>query len=255
MPPLSLIHDPSVTARVVHLRKMAGLSQKQFGALIGYNDQYIGLLERAKRPFPLTSLHIVIQNIRLHGIMTDIDWILTGNGTPPYVDPTFHQKIETLAEETLEDPTIQFARHALALTKIYGGGTSLWVPDDAYAPHINPNEFLIAARFPAKEFAPSPTRIYLIKILDQWVPTRLHQSKSMAETGIFDITSLHRLISGRIEMHHQSLEYIYPVVSVMRPYIKPSLPRPLLQALSSPAASHADQSGKAADITTATGII
>jgi len=90
--------DISIGQRLRLIREQLGLSQAQLAKKIGFSQNAISHWERGERDIPTQAL------IALKRLGINIDWLLTGEGTPLTVDPKKEEIYQFLKEIESKDP-------------------------------------------------------------------------------------------------------------------------------------------------------
>ncbi len=208
------IYDQDVAKRLTIVRKMTKLPQKQFGALLGYGHQRYCGFETGRSAIPFYVINLVIQNIRLFGIVVTQDWLVFGQGEAPYFIEDFDEKVGARLTKTIEDPLTQFFIHALSLSKIYSEKLTLFEGGTDYEPHIPSGTFIVAPKMEADHFNPNWEGYYLHPHKQKIILVKLVRTQKNS----FNITSLHASELRRVALKEQKLSHLYPAIGLLSNY-------------------------------------
>lgn len=214
MTPSHKVLDPNISLRFTQLRKIANLTQKQLGELLGFSSNHIWKFENGGTPIPMYVINLLAENIRLFGITVTKEWVLSGHGEEPFRDPDFDTKIKTHASRIAHDPLTHFFTHALSLTRIYDEKLILFVGGIDFEPHISAGTYIIAPKIETHQFNPDWAGFYLFEANDGVIPVKLTQTQS----NVFNVSSLHVVDKKRLYLSNQTLCSVYPAIGTLSRY-------------------------------------
>ena len=208
-----------IPQRLGRIARLSGLAKQDFANLLGKSSRIISLWEKGEVPLSLKNAKHIVEAVRQIGIISSVEWLLTGQGLLPYYSDSPPPVIST--EKNLKEFP-EFAAFGLDFSiaglinfyrQVYPNCLYLMIENDRFQ-DFRAKTLLIAASIPQAKYQPDWPYGYLYSITSSNI---IPGTISQTEQGlIFAPTPQRGYQSTPILLTQE--ERIHPIITIRPTY-------------------------------------